>query len=669
MNLCKTLLSAAVAGYPTPTIINWGVVFDDPTLVAGGSHLGKIKGVSRWLNTLPSERNQDLVLVVDAYDVWFHLRPDVLLQRYHDINRQANARIRARMGKAMQLEQIQQTVVFSAQKRSWPWTDDDPAAYAVPQSTLPAHVYGPETDVISEEPLPFQKVRQRYLNSGNFMGPVGDLKRLFNHSLELAEHDRDQIGSDQKIFAGIFGAQEYEREVIRWRHRPRSVRVMHSVKSFFGRGEETILDPHPTRRRPQALPGRQREFGIGLDYWSLLGHPTVFAEEDSAWVSYNDTGSLELQRQIEEYRVTSPHVKDLPKDIADSRPPFWTHTKPRDLPHPELNWGNVPLYSNLWTGVVPALIHHNAHRDNLKTLRETVWHKMWYQPYARALLNASVLDPRAAVASAVYPLAPLTAASLDRLPPGPAPFPAKNHARIQHARTTYWGRDGRRGGAVKDRWDASKGEADWLSWNELCGSNESAREVFRDGHGPWKDPREDERERLQAAMEKENARPPAEGKPEEKLEQSPEGTPSPAEGKPPENLGPESTDQKGSLEWSLHLKSRNPKPRSPIPKGSLGRSRTILRATKMYTFCPSTPPKPKHRLRMPTCTPAKAKHLRTSCHGDEHERRWRRETSEDGVPRRGVELPVRCGRPQDLLMVTYKGFDYVCKRGQDAPSG
>lgn len=34
--VCKTVFSAASLGYPTPTSVNWGKVFDDPPMSHGG---------------------------------------------------------------------------------------------------------------------------------------------------------------------------------------------------------------------------------------------------------------------------------------------------------------------------------------------------------------------------------------------------------------------------------------------------------------------------------------------------------------------------------------------------------------------------------------------------------------------------------------------------------
>ena len=145
-NLCKTVLSAGILNYPSPRLVNWNQEFEDPNLVAGGSHIGKISGIKAYLDGMDVARDSDLVLMVDGYDVWFQLRPQTILDRYFDINRRANERIQKELGdKVVKQHNIHQQIVFSCQKRCWLFSEDDPECYAVPQSSLPDDIYGPET--------------------------------------------------------------------------------------------------------------------------------------------------------------------------------------------------------------------------------------------------------------------------------------------------------------------------------------------------------------------------------------------------------------------------------------------------------------------------------------------------------------------------------------------
>ena len=71
VNLCKTMLSAGVLGYPSPVLINWNQTFETKGLVEGGSHLAKIPGIHEYLTSLDESHDEDIAIIVDGYDIWF----------------------------------------------------------------------------------------------------------------------------------------------------------------------------------------------------------------------------------------------------------------------------------------------------------------------------------------------------------------------------------------------------------------------------------------------------------------------------------------------------------------------------------------------------------------------------------------------------------------------
>lgn len=115
VNLCKALISAGILNYPSPVIINWNQSFDDPGLVEGGSHLAKISGVHEYVANLDGSHDEDLVLMVDGYDLWFQLRPQTLVDRYFDINRRADKRISSELGLDAATKGIRQEIIFGCQ--------------------------------------------------------------------------------------------------------------------------------------------------------------------------------------------------------------------------------------------------------------------------------------------------------------------------------------------------------------------------------------------------------------------------------------------------------------------------------------------------------------------------------------------------------------------------
>ena len=71
-DLCKILLSVQILGYPTPILINYGDAENENAYV---QHLAKVEGILKYLDDLhtSTQFSQDLVLIVDGYDVWFQV--------------------------------------------------------------------------------------------------------------------------------------------------------------------------------------------------------------------------------------------------------------------------------------------------------------------------------------------------------------------------------------------------------------------------------------------------------------------------------------------------------------------------------------------------------------------------------------------------------------------
>lgn len=73
------------------------------------------------------------------------------------------------------------------------------------------------------------------------------------------------------------------------------------------------------------------------------------AEWDGAWFTYSDKQDLKV-RQLE-LGIEPPRLTRLPEDIWNSPPPYSA------LPDSQLggqvnSWLNVPLYSNMYTGML-----------------------------------------------------------------------------------------------------------------------------------------------------------------------------------------------------------------------------------------------------------------------------------------------------------------------------
>ncbi|GKT62933.1 hypothetical protein ColTof4_05471 [Colletotrichum tofieldiae] len=380
-DLCKMLMSALVSGYPSPVIVNWGRDFNKSPGWFGGSHLGKIDGALDFLDAITSDdapRDErlgpdDLVLIVDAYDVWFQLPPSILIRRYLAQNHAADERIRKEWSEFRSWFSFEasktnptprQSIIISTQKKCWPDASlgSDPHCNELPESSARKDMYGPHTD---EDPERIHDLRPRYVNSGSIIGPVGEMQRMLRRAQEkvVEKHAAGlDIFSDQGVFAEIFGEQEI------WRASKR--------KAHFEWVKNQTEYPEYA-----AEEARQFDFGIGLDYVQDLFTPTVFEEDDGLYVVL-DEGST-LRDAAEERGIEPPRVNGIPEDMIGMRSPVEetginTH----------LGWNKLPLYTDLWSTSVPVMVHHNAHRNGLKEERLRDWWKNnWFSPYLRKLLE------------------------------------------------------------------------------------------------------------------------------------------------------------------------------------------------------------------------------------------------------------------------------------------
>jgi len=412
-----------VLGYPTPILLAWNETYDNPWLAGGGSMIpAKIYRVSEYLDALPASADNDLVLLIDAYDIWFQLGPSVLVSRYHALNAAANTRLRAQLGPAYNKENIRQQIVWGQQKLAEPNEAHTIAWYPIPESPLPADTYGANTDT----PIGRSRAasfRPRYLNSGYAMGTVASMRALWTRSKEWyeahKEHDDNDNGSgvsnymyygaDNPIFNEIWGEQEYAREVARLKHLPWLDRLLHRASakprggSISGVRFDNILDPAFTHQKWSPEEGKSYEFGIGIDYASDLGHQTEESVADARWLVHN--GSLVEQiteRNAFDCKMRLPEA--LPRDIVAQGPPC-SMTSPKaddglctkNIGHaaPLPTWTSVELYTHLCYGTVPVMLHYDGYTN--KHFREDWWNRLWMASHGRALLD--IARARAAVSA------------------------------------------------------------------------------------------------------------------------------------------------------------------------------------------------------------------------------------------------------------------------------
>lgn len=387
--LCKTIVSSVALGYPVPTLLNWGGSFNRPEWHFRGSHIAKLEGfhavVAELLENDTDADEDDLALMVDAHDIWFQLPPSVLIQRFHQLNHEADERNRklwqdASKHAGFPISPPRQSIIVTAGKNcNPPASSGSDAHYELwPDSPMPTDLYGEGTDMhappLSDPSRQHRKFRPRCLNSGMIMGTMGALREALGrcqHKVDGVARRGRQVWSDQSLIGKVIGDQEA------WRHWGREV-----AKTWNGTSAQipsSISNRHVRDIGLAAMGGVQFEFSVGLDYNFTMIPPTCSAEEDGYFVHIGDSSSL--QTMSENAGVPDGvRVKGVPPELRES--------SLDDDPFASMDWASESLYTDFFFGTTPVGIHHNAHVDGLKPFRlKGWWTKMWFYPRLRNLVK------------------------------------------------------------------------------------------------------------------------------------------------------------------------------------------------------------------------------------------------------------------------------------------
>lgn len=350
-DVCKAILSAEVLHYSTPTFIRWDA--DDHDLRPKPQR--RMTAVRDYFNKLLERHGNDTVILAGSASTWFQLRPEVLLKRYYDINRQSNERLADLIGADRILEEsIEQTVVFSASSECGAISADAVECSRAPENPLKrisSHINAP-----------------RYLSQDVVIGRVKDVYEIYRRAVAVAEQRHD-IVSELAIFSEIFSSQERHRSLIRpetpsWSQRFQGwFSGSYSHAPLAGRNSTIRHQPHAD------------EFGIGLDYAGELSMDATKGPESFMLAQHNN----------------------LPQDVISSMPPFWSTTG-QGLPL-DKTWSDLEMFTNAQTRSTPVMVRTNS--TDYPDVRERQWSRLWLQPFARKLFDAYMTVPVMPIASVI----------------------------------------------------------------------------------------------------------------------------------------------------------------------------------------------------------------------------------------------------------------------------
>lgn len=140
----------------------------------------KLTGVNNFLNNATANDLQpgDVIAIVDGFDLWSQLSAAMLMERF------------IASGKR---------IVLGLDKQCFPNDPRSPVCNDIPESPLPADVFGSRTDKDAIQG-PRDHTRPRWANSGTVVGYFEDLQRLYDSMIGYCGPDNDGK-SDQRIFA------------------------------------------------------------------------------------------------------------------------------------------------------------------------------------------------------------------------------------------------------------------------------------------------------------------------------------------------------------------------------------------------------------------------------------------------------------------------------------
>lgn len=450
LQLCYNLLSSAANRYPVPTLAGWNGIDD---FDAAKTHLAKLRAIKVYLHKLETADDDDLVLIVDGYDIILQLPPAIMIERYFDIRDKSDARLAERFGISVaeaRARGMRNTVFLGPDKVCWPVEWKAPRCWAVPKSHLPEKAWGPKSgngDLTYNDP--------RWLNSGTLIGPVGDLRRYIDATMEEIDETYDPEyqfkESDQYYMANVWGRQEY------WRS-----------KEVLDGGAVT---DSPNRIIPdKRTPDQVTEFHVGIEYESALFQTKAGNDPFLGFKPFGERGmettvDKDIFKQGENFK---PYKISMPANVLAGLNRLYNSI-------PEVHRGvaasewirSVNLGVNYITKHIFPLWHCTGPKDQIGN----EYRRMWFYPFAKSLLRAS--------AKAVEAGEPLQEQTIDgRVWLQSRPFP-ENALQSDEL-----------GGAWSD-----EGDGVFVPWQELCGEHaeilfkgEEERNLIAEGKMPEKKP-------------------------------------------------------------------------------------------------------------------------------------------------------------------------------------
>ena len=401
-----------------------------------------------YLQKIKVSEEGDLVLIADAFEHWFQLSPQILISRYQEINKWANDHLQEKLGDPQKAAKMRQKVVFNSRKRCWPFVETDVLCTEAANSPAPKAMYETNGGTPAE-----MEQRQTFLDSNFIMGPVEEVRLLFERAQAKLHASSNKDLSEEEAFSEIWAEQEFHRQpILEPSLSPTDIQI-----------------PHPEFTPDSST---NYEFGIGLDYTNVV-FPPYFRHSNEYPLDFLVFGNATLVNQT--YKANRinlpPLLPTLHVDIAADNLPFSALAGTVSYADPEqgylgpssTKWEYVSLYTDLWTGITPVIIPQGSPSSSQaypqSTELEDTHHEIWFQPLARKLLDAVLQTPEGG-----------PVAIEGKHGHGRKWFSPMSRSKFKNKGGFGVSMDGRGGGL--------------FGWEDIC-DEKIQEEVFADGKGKW----------------------------------------------------------------------------------------------------------------------------------------------------------------------------------------
>jgi hypothetical protein len=356
--LCKTILTAGILGYPTPIMVNYNETLDKPGR-RWDREREKISMLSDYFDRMGTHSDADIAMVFDTSYSWFQLRPEVLLKRYFAVNQQANRGFEKDFGHdEVAFGSIRQDVILSARK-GCSGADDDRTYCSSAHTNVS----------VDDSPGPLN-----FPSASTIIGPVAKLRSIFSRANKKAE---EHVGNTDAhtLYAEIFAEQELRRARLRYRSLSWTSQQWRSLQAQFGLAGHHV----DLKLAAEMDQDADNEYGIGLDY-------------------NNEISSLVDGEHVDHFMASQEGYPELeiPADIEESMPPWWSPSGN----HPFLwsSWKHATVVAHAETKTIPAVVNfpHNTTKS-----QKDHWKDFWMTQHAAILWAENVAIPRLPVASVV----------------------------------------------------------------------------------------------------------------------------------------------------------------------------------------------------------------------------------------------------------------------------